>query len=101
MCVAVVLVCAFSPSFSPSKIAVSVGVFIASTRGRCEDDVVVLASCAKEVREEWLSNMIANGGSDEGARNVHFVTGVPYSTQALKVGLHIMASHIIPYLIII
>jgi hypothetical protein len=79
-CVLVVLVCAFSPSFPTAKIAVAVQVFVAATRSRADDLIVVLAINASDVQEQVAASV------ESVDDHVRYVSGVPYSEAALKVG---------------
>lgn len=73
------LVCAFSPTFPTAKIAVAVQIFVAATRSRADDLIVVLASNSSEVQKQ------VEGALGRPEDNVRYVNGVPYSASALKV----------------
>lgn len=75
----VVLVCAFTPSYSLPRIIAAIETFVEATRIRSLDHIVILAANADEIEEGAADRAILHDES------VKFVKGIPNSLRGLEV----------------
>lgn len=86
LCVLVVLVCAFQPTYALIRIVAAVETFVSSTRSRSDEIIVVLSNRADEIEARMRKK--ARNQSEYFDNKLCFVNGIPNSVRHLRVIFH-------------